>query len=111
MAEAGDFVLYALFMHMKTTTGNAAGSLNGAITNAVTQLGGTDFKLEIVEQNNQKTAFLASGTFTIGTAKKIVRGYVHTDQKGKFHIFTAIGADDLRTSNGFTRMLTSIKVQ
>lgn len=111
MAQGGDFMLYSMFLHLKSGAGNAAGSLQGAINNAVTQLGATDLKLEIVLQNNEKTAYLASGTFTRGTDKMIVRGYAHTDLKGKVHVFTAIGMDDLRTHNAFLRILTSINVQ
>jgi hypothetical protein len=111
IAQADQFAVYGLFMHLKNGAGNLQGSLQGAIQNAVTQLQGTDFQIDYLEQNNQKNTILATGTFTRGTDKMMVKGYAYTDTKGKMYVISAFGADNLRTDNTFTRILTSIKVQ
>ncbi|AMM51289.1 hypothetical protein TH61_09065 [Rufibacter sp. DG15C] len=111
MGNGGDYMIYSMYMHAKTTQVSIQGSLQGAIQNAVTQLQGTDFQIEFMELNQEKSALLATATFTRGTDKMIVKGYGFTDQKGKAYIVAGFGEDNLKMHNTFTRLLTSIKVQ
>ncbi|KAA3436127.1 hypothetical protein [Rufibacter hautae] len=111
MGKTDQVIIYGMFMHIKNGAGNVQGSLQGAIQNAVVQLQGTDFQIDFLEQNNQKSTYLATGTFTRGTEKMMVKGYAYSDQKGKIYVLSIFGMDDLKTDNAINRVLTSVKVQ
>ncbi|RNI26203.1 hypothetical protein EFB08_15445 [Rufibacter latericius] len=110
MGRTDQVIIYGMFMHIKNGTGNVQGSLQGAIQNAVTQLEGTDFQVDFMEQNNQKSSYLATGRFNRGTDKMVVKGYAYSDLKGKVYILSVFGMDNLKTDNAYSRMLSTIKV-
>lgn len=105
-SKESDLMVFFMFVESKFDTFDKETGLNGAISNMVNSMNGTDLKLTFSEPNNNYDDLRCSGSYKLQGSEVQVKGYVYWNGKGKFFLLTTMGyKKDLKSMEKVIRSL------
>lgn len=90
-SKESDLIVFFMYAESKFDNYDKETGLNGAISNMVNSMNGTDLKLNFYEPKNNYDDLTCSGSYKFQENEIQVKGYVYWNGKGKFFLLTTMG--------------------
>jgi len=103
-----DLIVFFMYAESKFETYDKETGLNGAISNMVNSMNGTDIILKFSETKNDYDDLRCSGSYKLQGTEIQVKGYVYWNGNGKFFLLTTMG--DKKNLKSMTRVFESLRI-
>jgi hypothetical protein len=97
-----------MYAESKFDTYDKETGLNGAISNMVNSMNGTDLVLKYSEPKNNYDDLRCSGSYKLQGSEVQVKGYVYWNGKGKFFLLTTMG--DKKDLKSMDKIIESLRI-
>jgi hypothetical protein len=107
-SKEGDLIVFFMYAESKFDTYDKETGLNGAISNMVNSMKGTDLSLKFSELKNNYDDLRCSGSYKLRGNEIQVKGYVYWNGKGKFFLLTTMG--DKKDLKSMEKVIESLRI-
>lgn len=107
-SKKSDLIVFFMYAESKFDTYDKETGLNGAISNMVNSMNGTDLKLTFSEPKNNYDDLRCSGSYKVQGSEVQVKGYVYWNGKGKFFLLTTMG--DKKDLKSMDKVIESLRI-
>ncbi|MEX2234694.1 MAG: PsbP-related protein [Cyclobacteriaceae bacterium] len=107
-SKESDLIVFFMYAESKFDTYDKEAGLNGAISNMVNSMNGTDLKLEFSEPKSNHDDLRCSGSYKLQGTEVQVKGYVYWNGKGKFFLLTTMG--DRKDLKSMDKVIESLRI-
>lgn len=103
-----ELIVFFMYAESKFDTYDKKTGLNGAISNMVNSMNGTDLNLKFFEPKNKYDDLKCNGSYKLQEADVQVKGYVYWNGKGKFFLLTIMG--DKKDLKSMDKIIESLRI-